>query len=114
MSTKTMFKVERAREPVVVGYVRTPFGRADAKKGYLRRWRSDDLAIHLLQELVKRTNVAKKDVDEVILGAVELVGEQAHVGRNVAFLAGFPYEVTGLTVERACVTPMSAIHVASM
>ena len=29
-------------------------------------------------------------------------------------MADFPYEVTGLTLERACVTPMSAIHVAAM
>ena len=111
---KSMFKVDRAREPVIVSYVRTPFGRADNKKGFLRNWRSDDLAIHLLHEMVKRTGVEPKKIDEVILGAVELVGEQAHVGRNVAFLAGFPYEVTGLTLERACVTPMSAIHVAAM
>jgi acetyl-CoA acetyltransferase family protein len=53
-------------------------------------------------------------VDELILGAVELIGEQAHPGRNVAFLAGLPYEVTGLTVERACVTPMSAIQIAAL
>src|SRR5262245_27647450 len=29
-------------------------------------------------------------------------------------MAGLPYEVTGLTVERACVTPMSAIHIAAL
>ncbi|HEV3028834.1 MAG TPA: thiolase family protein, partial [Planctomycetota bacterium] len=109
-----MFNVDRRREPVIAGYLRTPFGRADAKKGFLRRWRSDDLAIHLLQELVKRTNIQPKEVDEVILGSVELIGEQSHSGRNVTFLADFPYEVTGLTVERACVTPMSAIHIAAM
>lgn len=109
-----MLNVDRSREPVIVGYVRTPFGRADRSKGHLRNWRSDDLAIHLLREIVLRTRVEPRAVDEVILGAVELIGEQAHPGRNVAFLAGFPYEVTGLTLERACVTPMSAIHVAAM
>jgi len=109
-----MFGVDRRREPVIVGYVRTPFGRADKRAGFLRHWRSDDLGIHLLHEIVKRTRLEPRDVDEVILGAVELIGEQAHPGRNVAYLADFPVEVTGLTVERACVTPMSAIHIASM
>ena len=109
-----MFPVDRRREPVIVGYVRTPFGRADKKKGHLRNQRSDDLAIHLLKALVERTGVPARDVDEVILGAVELVGEQAHPARNVGYLADFPVEVTGLTVERACVTPMSAIHIAAM
>lgn len=109
-----MFGVDRKREPVIVGYVRTPFGRADKNKGHLREQRADDLAIHLLKEIVRRTDVEPREVDEVILGAVELIGEQAHPGRNVAFLADFPHEVTGLTIERACVTPMSAIHVAAM
>lgn len=109
-----MFKVPKEREPVLVGYVRTAFGRADKKKGHLRAQRSDDLGIHVVQELLKRTGVEPRQVDEVILGAVELIGEQAHPGRNVAFLAGLPYEVTGLTVERACVTPMSAIHIAAL
>ena len=109
-----MFNAPRNREPVIVGYVRTPFGRADKKNGHLRKWRSDDLGIRVVQEVVSRTGVPSKEIDEVILGAVELMGEQAHPGRNVAFLAGLPYEVTGLTVERACVTPMSAIHIAAL
>jgi acetyl-CoA acyltransferase len=109
-----MFQVDRAREAVIVEYVRTPFGRADRKKGHLRNWRSDDLGIHLLQAITRRAAVDPGEVDEVILGAVELIGEQSHPGRNVSFLADFPVEVTGLTVERACVTPMSAIHVAAM
>src|SRR5262245_9536446 len=109
-----MLNAPRNREPVIVGYVRTPFGRADKKIGHLRNWRSDDLGIHVVQEIVRRTEVEPKAIDEVILGAVELIGEQAHPGRNIAFLAGLPYEVTGLTVERACVTPMSAIHIAAL
>src|SRR5258708_21496750 len=91
----SMFKAPRNREPVIVGYVRTPFGRADKKNGHLRSWRSDDLGIHVVKELVRRTGVAPAMIDEVILGAVELIGEQAHPGRNVAFLAGLPHEVTG-------------------
>jgi acetyl-CoA acetyltransferase family protein len=109
-----MFNAPRNREPVLVGYVRTPFGRADKQRGFLRNWRSDDLGIKVVQELLARTRVDPKTIDEVILGAVELIGPQAHPGRNVAFLAGLPYEVTGLTVERACVTPMSAIHIAAL
>ncbi len=109
-----MQNVSTAREPVIVGYVRTPFGRADKKKGHLRAWRSDDMAIHVVNELIRRTGVAPSSIDELILGAVELIGEQAHPARNVGFLAGLPHEVTGLTIERACVTPMSAIHVAAL
>ena len=54
------------------------------------------------------------DVDGVILGAVEMMGEQAHPGTAIPFLAGFPPHVTGLSVERACTTAMMSVHVAAM
>lgn len=102
------------REAVLAGYVRTPFGRADPQRGCFRNLRSDDLAAIVLQEILKRTGVAAKDVDGVILGAVEMMGEQAHPGTTIPFLAGFPPHVTGLSVERACTTAMMSVHIATM
>jgi acetyl-CoA C-acetyltransferase/3-oxo-5,6-didehydrosuberyl-CoA/3-oxoadipyl-CoA thiolase len=102
------------REAVIVDALRTPFGRAHAQLGFLREMRSDDMGVTVLQEIVKRTGVDPSEVDEVILGAVEPLGEQAHPARNCAVLAGFPYEVPGLSVERACVTAMSSVHVAAL
>lgn len=102
------------REAVIVDCVRTPFGRAHKEKGFLRNVRSDDMGVMVLQEVVKRTGIEAGEVDEVILGAVEQLGEQAHPGRNCLVLAGFPYEVPGLSVERACVTAMSSVHVAAL
>jgi len=102
------------REVVLVGYVRTPFCKADSKRGAFRNVRSDDLAVVVLREILARTGVAAKDVDGVMLGAVEMLGEQAHPGTAIPFLAGFPEHVTGLSLERACTTAMMAIHVAAM
>ena len=102
------------RDAVLVGYVRTPFGRADPQRGFFRNIRSDDLAAIVLQEILKRTGVAAKDVDGIILGAVEMIGEQAHPGTAIPFLAGFPPHVTGLSVERACTTAMMSVHIATM
>ena len=101
------------KEAVLVDAVRTPFCRS-GDKGFFRNVRSDDMGVVVLQELAKRTRVDPALVDEVILGAVEMMGEQAHPGRNVLFLANFPFEVPGLSLERACVTAMSSIHVAAM
>lgn len=106
--------MSQLRDVVMVGYVRTPFGRADPKRGVFRNLRSDDLAALVLKEIVRRTNVAPGDVDGIILGAVEMLGEQAHPGTAIPFLAGFPPQVTGLSVERACTTAMMAVHVATM
>ena len=102
------------REAVLVGYVRTPFGRADPQRGVFRAVRSDDLAVIVLREILRRTGVDAKHVDGIILGAVEMMGEQAHPGTAIPFLAGFPPHVTGLSLERACTTAMMSVHVATM
>jgi acetyl-CoA acyltransferase len=102
------------RDAVLVGYVRTPFGKADPQRGVFRNVRSDDLAAVVLQEVLKRTAVPAAEVDGVILGAVEMMGEQAHPGTAIPFLAGFPPHVTGMSVERACTTAMMSVHIAAM
>ncbi len=102
------------REAVIVDCVRTPFGRAHNQKGFLRHVRSDDMGVMVLRQIVERTGINPIEVDDVILGAVEQLGEQAHPGRNCLVLAGFPYDVPGLSVERACVTAMSSVHVAAL
>jgi acetyl-CoA acetyltransferase family protein len=102
------------RDTVLVGYLRTPFGRADPRRGVFRSVRSDDLAILVLREVISRAGVDANDVDGVVLGAVEMLGEQAHPGTAVPFMAGFPPHVVGLSVERACTTAMMAAHIATM
>lgn len=102
------------RDALLVGYARTPFGRADPQRGFFRNMRSDDLAVIVLRAILERTGVAADDVDGIILGAVEMMGEQAHPGTAIPFLAGFPSHVTGLSLERACTTAMMSVHIATM
>ena len=102
------------RDAVLVGYARTPFGKADPQRGVFRNVRSDDLASVVLQAVLERTGVPAAEVDGVILGAVEMMGEQAHPGTAIPFLAGFPAHVTGLSLERACTTAMMSVHIAAM
>jgi acetyl-CoA acetyltransferase family protein len=102
------------RDVLLVGYVRTPFGKADPRVGIFRHVRSDDLGVVVMQEILARTRVPAAAVDGIILGAVEMLGEQAHPGTAIPFLAGFPAHVTGMSVERACTTAMMAVHVAAM
>jgi acetyl-CoA acyltransferase len=102
------------REVVLTGFVRTAFGRADPRRGVFRQVRSDDLAVTVLRAVLERTGVAAADVEGVILGAVEMMGEQAHPGTAIPFLAGFPEHVVGLSLERACTTAMMSVHVATM
>ncbi|MGH7821306.1 MAG: thiolase family protein, partial [Candidatus Binatia bacterium] len=97
----------------LAGYVRTPFGRADPKRGFFRDVRSDDLALVVLGAILERTGTRRDEIDGIFLGAVEMMGEQAHPATAIPFLAGFPPTV-GLSVERACTTAMMSVHVAAM
>ncbi len=106
--------MKELRQAVMVDALRTPFGKADKKRGFFREIRSDDLGVIVLQELMRRTKVDPNSIEETVIGTVEQIGEQAHIGRNVAFLAGLPYEIAGFSVERACVTAMSAIQYAAL
>jgi acetyl-CoA acetyltransferase family protein len=105
--------VKNPRDALLVGYVRTPFGRADPRRGCFRNVRSDDLAVIVLHEILRRTAMDRNDVDGVLLGAVEMMGEQAHPATAIPFLAGFPPTI-GVSIERACTTAMMSIHIAAM
>ncbi|AOV07154.1 thiolase family protein [Sporosarcina ureilytica] len=98
-------------EVVLVEGVRTAVGR---RKGALSNVRPDELAAVVLDELVKRANVNKEDVEDVILGCVTQKGEQAaNVARTAALIAGFPIHVPGVTIDRQCGSSQQAVHFAS-
>lgn len=100
-----------SREAVVVGGVRTPFGRRD---GMLNGWHPVDLLAETLAELVSRSNVDPSEVDDVICGCVAQVGEQAYnVGRNAWLAAGLPEGVPATTVDRQCGSSLQAVHFAA-
>lgn len=101
------------RDAVLVGYVRTPFGRADPNRGIFRQIRSDDLAILAMKAVLERTGTSPAEVDGIFLGAVAMMGEQAAPATAIPFLAGFPPTV-GLSLERACTTAMMSVHVATL
>src|SRR5574341_1986998 len=88
------------RDAVIVGAVRTAVGR---KGGRLSAVRPDDIAAHVLKELVARVKVDPTEVEDVILGCVDQLGEQGfNIARNAALIAGFPLDVCGVTLDRRC------------
>lgn len=99
------------REAVIVDAVRTPVGR---RNGRLKDWHPVDLLAQTLIALVKRTDLDPALIEDVIVGCVSQVGDQAlNVGRNAALAAGFPESVPGTTVDRQCGSSQQAIHFAA-
>ncbi len=96
---------------VIVDAVRTPLGR---RNGRLSGWHPVDLAAHVLTTLVTRHDFDPALVDDVIMGCVSQVGEQAlNVGRNALLAAGLPDSVPGTTVDRQCGSSQQAVHFAA-
>jgi 3-oxoadipyl-CoA thiolase len=99
------------RDAVIVGYVRTPFGRHG---GALAKLRPDSMAGQAISALVERTGIEPSSVDDVILGCGNQAGEDnRNVARMAALLAGFPVEVPGQTVNRLCGSGLQAINAAA-
>jgi acetyl-CoA acetyltransferase family protein len=96
---------------VIVDAVRTPLGR---RNGKLKDWHPADLASHTLKALVERNDVDPELVDDVIMGCVSQVGDQAaNIARNSALGAGFPESVVGVSIDRQCGSSQQAAHFAA-
>jgi acetyl-CoA acyltransferase len=96
---------------VIVDAVRTALGR---RNGKLKDVHPVDLASETLKALVERNGLDPALVEDVIMGCVMQVGDQAvNVGRNAALAAGFPESVVGTTVDRQCGSSQQAAHFAA-
>jgi len=95
------------RVPVIIDGVRTPVGRYN---GVLRDFRPDDLAAHVIRQLIRRTGIDPNLVEDVIFGAANQAGEDnRNVARMALLLAGLPVAVAGQTVNRLCGSGMQAV-----
>jgi acetyl-CoA acetyltransferase family protein len=99
------------RTAVIVDAVRTPLGK---RNGRLREWHPVDLAAELLNAVRDRNDLDPAVVDDVVLGCVMQVGEQAaNVARNAVLAAGWPDTVPGTTIDRQCGSSQQAAHFAA-
>ena len=97
---------------VIVGAVRTAVGR---RNGALAGVRPDDLLADTLKSLVERVRIDPSEVEDVVIGCVDQVGEQGmNIARNAALIAGFPLDVCGTTLDRMCGSGQQAANFAAM
>lgn len=96
----------------IADILRTPIGKYG---GRLSTVRPDDLAAHVIVELMKRNpSVDSAAIEDVIFGAANQSGEDnRNVARMALLLAGLPEEIGGVTVNRLCASGLQAIMDAS-
>jgi acetyl-CoA acyltransferase len=99
------------RDALIVDAVRSPIGK---RNGTLASVRADELAAQVLDGLATRIGIDPAEIEDVQMGCVTQVGEQAlNVGRVAALVAGWPETVCASTVDRQCGSSMQAAFNAS-
>jgi acetyl-CoA acyltransferase len=100
-------------QAVIIDCLRTPVGKAP--KGTLRSTRPDDLAALVFQALLQKyPQIAKDQIDDVILGCATPEGESGmNMARVAALRAGLPDSVPGVTINRFCSSGLQAIAMAA-
>jgi len=99
------------RDAVIVAAVRTPIGK---RNGGMSGVHPIDASAHVLRALADRAGIDPAQVDDVIWGCVQQVGEQAlNIGRNAVLTAGWPESVPATTVDRQCGSSQQSVHFAA-
>lgn len=95
-------------EAWIIDAVRTPIGR---KQGSYAGIHPADLAAAPLKALVERNGVDPAQVEDVIMGCVTQTAEQGwNIGRQAVLQAGFPVEVSGVSLNRMCGSGLQAVN----
>ncbi len=102
---------QQGREVVIVEAVRTPIGRGHPEKGYYKDTHPNELLGTCFTEVVARAGIDPAEVEDVIAGCVQQIGEQSwNVARNAWLQAGLPIEAAATTVDRQCGSAQQAVN----
>lgn len=98
----------KTKDVYIVDAIRTPIGNFG---GTLAQVRPDDLAAHVIKELVTRNpTLNTEEIEDVIFGCANQAGEDnRNVARMALLLAGLPYTVGGETINRLCSSGMASV-----
>jgi acetyl-CoA C-acetyltransferase len=94
------------RQAVIVGGVRSPIGSFG---GSLRDVSAAELGGLVLREAQARARLESSQIDEVIMGCIGQVAEDAYIARRSAVMAGLPYSIPAFSVNRLCSSGLQAI-----
>jgi acetyl-CoA C-acetyltransferase len=93
-------------ETVVVGYARTPIGRFN---GGFTGLQAVDLGGRAISAAIERSGVSPDDVGYVVMGHVIQAGLGQITARQAAVKAGIPMTTAAVTVNKVCLSGMTAV-----
>jgi len=92
---------------VIVGGVRTPFGRMG---GSLRQFHMADLSAIAVQGLIDRYQLDPKEVDALFVGCALHEARTHNIARFTSLQAGLPYETSAVFLEMQCGSAIACIN----
>lgn len=99
------------RHAVICEPLRTPVGRYG---GMFKDVPATTLAETVIRELVRRTGIQGRDIDDVVFGQCYPNGEAPAIGRIAALDAELGVRVPGLQIDRRCGSGLQAVIDAAM
>jgi acetyl-CoA acyltransferase len=103
---------KQVQDAYIVAATRTAVGKAP--RGMFRNTRPDDLLAHCLAAVVKQAGIDAKLIDDAIIGCAMPEGEQgSNMARIAVLLAGLPYTVSAMTINRFCSSGSQAVGLAA-
>ena len=104
---------KQVQDAYIVAATRTPVGKAP--RGMFKNVRPDDMLAHVLKAaLAQCPGIDTKAIDDVIVGCAMPEAEQGmNVARIALLLAGFPNNVSGVTLNRFCSSGLQAVATAA-
>jgi acetyl-CoA acyltransferase len=104
---------KQVQDAYIVAATRTPVGKAP--RGVFRNVRPDDMLAHVLKSaLAQAPGLDPSVIDDVVVGCAMPEAEQGmNVARIGLLLAGFPNNVSGMTINRFCSSGLQAVAIAA-
>src|SRR5882724_6146880 len=104
---------KQVQDAYIVAATRTPVGKAP--RGVLKHARPDDMLAHVLKSaLAQVPGLDPSVIDDVVVGCAMPEAEQGmNVARIGLLLAGFPNNVSGVTINRFCSSGLQAVAIAA-
>jgi len=89
----------------IVDALRTPFARIAT---HYRDLSAIDLGVIVVNELIKRNDLKKEDIDQLVFGMTVMIPEAPFIAREIALACGLD-DVDAYSITRACATSFQTI-----
>ncbi|MFZ4453551.1 thiolase family protein [Salibacterium aidingense] len=82
--------------------------------GSLKDYSAVDLAVPVMEEVLKNTGIQADQVNEVILGNVYKAGVKGNPARQAAIRAGLDVETPAMTIDKQCASGMRSVTIGAL